>query len=244
MNQDLEALKAEITAKVQQEMGAAIGQQMMARMKKEQENKVKNFKTLNALAVKGGILFTGSSLMEQFPVCEMAMSAGIKEPVYNRGIGGTTTDDFLREIDTVLLDLQPSKVFINIGTNDMTDRIYGDGWKDHLESNYEQILKTAKERIPEAKIYCMAYYPVNHHLPDANEWTYGMLKDRTLSNIAEMNGRVKALAEKYGYSYIDVNNGLTDEIGEQKKEFAIDGVHMLAAAYEIVFENLKPYLGL
>lgn len=224
------------------QVGKEIGAQMMARMKQEQALKVINYKTLNRLAKKGGVLFTGSSLMEQFPVAEMAVSAGIPGPVYNRGIGGTTTDDFLREIDTVLLDLEPSKVFINIGTNDMTDRVYGDKWMDHLTQNYETILKTAKERIPGAKIYCMAYYPVNHHLPDANEWTRGMLKDRTLENIAECSHRVSLLAEKYGYEFINVNEGLTNDIGEQKQEFAIDGVHMKAAAYEIVFHNLLPYL--
>ncbi len=98
-----------------------IGAGMQERMKKEQADKVKNYRILNAYAKKGGILFTGSSLMEQFPICELAMDAGITLPVYNRGIGGTTTDDFLREIDTVLLNLEPSRVFLNIGTNDMTD---------------------------------------------------------------------------------------------------------------------------
>ena len=229
---------------IMHEIQQKIAEQMMERMKDEQAMKVKNYKTLNEMAEPGGILFTGSSLMEQFPVAEMAVSAGVKGRVYNRGIGGTTTDDFLREIDTVLLDLKPSKVFINIGTNDMTDRVYGDKWMDHLEENYEKILQTAKEKIPDAMLYCMAYYPTNHHLPDQNEWTYGMLKDRTKENIAECCARVKKLAEKYGYRYIDVNDGLYDEIGEQKKEFAIDGVHMITAGYRVVFENLKPYLGL
>ena len=217
---------------------------MMEHMKEEQLRKVQNYQTLNRMAEPGGILFTGSSLMEMFPIVEMCVSAGVTERVYNRGIGGTTSDDFLREIDTVLLQLKPSKVFINIGTNDMTDRVYGDGWKDHLQENYEKILQTAKEKIPDAMLYCMAYYPTNLHLPNANEWTHQMLKDRTQENIAECNARVRALAEKYGYRYIDVNDGLIDENGEQKKEFAIDGVHMIAEGYRVVFENLKPYLGL
>lgn len=89
--------------------------------------------------------------MEQFPVCELAMDAGITRPVYNRGIGGTTTDDFLREIDTVLLDLEPLKVFLNIGTNDMTDRIYGEKWMEHLAENYEAILRIARENCPTLK---------------------------------------------------------------------------------------------
>ena len=215
---------------------------MIRRMKEEQANKVRNYRTLNRLAKKGAVLFTGSSLMEMFPVCEMAVSAGITEPVYNRGIGGTTTDDFLREIDTVLTDLEPSKVFINIGTNDMTDRVYGDAWMDHLEANYGKILQTAREKIPQAMLYCMAYYPTNRHLPWQDEMQKQMVKDRTLENIAECNRRVQALAEKYGYRYIDVNAGLTDENGEQRQEFAIDGVHMYADAYEIVFRNLLPYL--
>ena len=70
------------------------------------------------------------------------------------------------------------------------------------------------------------------------------ISDELLTNVAALKVAMKALAEKYGYHYIDVNEGLIDENGEQKQEFAIDGVHMLAAAYEIVFRNLRPYLGL
>ncbi len=227
----------------QQDFMRRIGEQMLARMKEEQAIKVRNFKVLNRLAKRGGILFTGSSLMEQFPVAEMALSAGIQAPVYNRGIGGTTTDDFLREIDTVLLDLAPAKVFLNIGTNDMTDRVYGSVWMDHLESNYEEILKAVKEKLPDTRVYCMAYYPANLHLPGGDDpMRWGMLKDRTPENIAACNRRVQALAEKYGCAYINVNDGLYDERGEQKAEFAIDGVHMYVEAYEIVFRNLRPYL--
>ena len=228
--------------KEQQEMMMQVGKMMHERKRREQENKVKSFRALNAVAEKGAILFTGSSLMEQFPVCEIARSAGVTKTIYNRGIGGTTSDDFLREIDTVLFDLEPSKVFLNIGTNDMTDRIYGDRWMDHLESNYEEILRRAKERLPQAEIYCMAYYPTNQHLPGQDLFSFGMLKDRTKENIAACNLRVKVLAEKYGFHYIDCNAGLADENGEQKAEFSIDGVHMLADAYMIVFEHLKQYL--
>ena len=225
-----------------QEIQAEAFRAMEESMKNEQARKVRNFRILNKTAKKGGILFTGSSLMEHFPVCEIAASRGIDKLIYNRGIGGTTSDDFLREIDAVLLGLEPSKVFINIGTNDMTTRTYGDGWKDHLEENYDKILATAKEQIPDAEIYCMAYYPTNLHLPDQPEWAAEMLRERTQENIAECSRRVEALAAKYGYHYINVNAGLTDENGDQKKEFAIDGVHMYADAYLIVFENLLPYL--
>ncbi|MBO5521192.1 MAG: lipase [Eubacterium sp.] len=219
-----------------------MGEQTQAFMKRQQEKAVRNFRILNRTAIKGGVLFTGSSLMEMFPICEMALSAGITIPIYNRGIGGTTTDDFLREIDAVLLGLKPSKVFINIGTNDMNSARYGENWMDRLIKNYEEILRIASEKIPEAEFYLMAYYPANLHLPWQTPESISWMVDRTPENIAECNRRVQALAEKFNMHYIDVNDGLCDENGEQKAEFAMDGVHMYANGYEIVFNNLRPYL--
>ena len=60
----------------------------LLQMQIEQQRKVKNFQYLNQAARKGGVLFTGSSLMEGFPVCELCRSAGYELAVYNRGIGG------------------------------------------------------------------------------------------------------------------------------------------------------------
>ena len=208
----------------------------------EKAKKVINYRTLNAKAEKGAILFTGSSLMEQFPVCEMAKSAGISKTIYNRGIGGSTTDDFLRDIDAVLLDLQPSRVFINIGTNDMTTRVYGNRWMEHLFENYETIIRTALEKIAGVEIFLMAYYPTCPHLPGITEHERELLKERTKENIAECNRRVSLLAEKYCQHYIDANTGLTDENGETKTEYSVDGVHMYVSAYEVVFNNLRQYI--
>ena len=81
-------------------------------MTEEQLLKIKNYDYLNQIALKGKTLFTGSSLMEMFPVCEIARSRGIEEIIYNRGVGGLNTDEFLEHIDTLLLDLEPSKIFI------------------------------------------------------------------------------------------------------------------------------------
>ena len=224
-----------------EELLRGFGEAIQQHMYREQQSKLASYRALNAVAQKGAILFTGSSLMEQFPICEIARSAGITKTIYNRGIGGTTMDDFMREIDTVLLDLEPSKVFINIGTKDMTDWVYGDRWMDHLEANYDTILWRTHNRLPEAEIYCMAYYPTNQHLPGQDEISRGMLKDRTIENIAACNRRIAALAKKHGCRFIDCNQGLTDEVVEQKAEFSVDGVHMLANAYLLVFGNAPPW---
>ncbi|MDE6962968.1 MAG: lysophospholipase, partial [Lachnospiraceae bacterium] len=64
-------------------------------MLRDQQEKLERFRILNQNAKKGEILFTGSSLMEQFPVNELLMTKGMHQVVYNRGIGGFTTEDML-----------------------------------------------------------------------------------------------------------------------------------------------------
>ncbi len=204
--------------------------------------RIKNYQSLNNFAKKGQILFTGSSLMEQFPVCELAAALGLDRIVYNRGVGGYTTDDFLREIDTVLFDLEPSRVFINIGTNDIREWEDGRDWMEHLLCNYEKILKMSRERLSETEFTMMAYYPVNGELQAVDPWVKQALKVRTNENIALANKHVAKLAADFGHRFINVNQGLTDGKGSLKAEYTIEGIHMYAEAYKVIFENLRQYL--
>ena len=209
-------------------------------MAKEKREKVRSYKDLNTRVQKGQILFTGSSLMEQFPINEIAMSDGCTKVIYNRGIGGTTTDEFLAEIDTVLLDLAPSKLFINIGTNDINERPDGSDWREHLFTNYDQIMSIINEKLPDCQTYVMAYYPVNPEVdPEAAAF---MLKTRTNATLIEVNAQVKALAEKHGFTYIDVNDGIKDASGALRADLSKEGMHMFAGAYQLIYDALKQYL--
>lgn len=50
------------------------------------------------------------------------------------------------------------------------------------------------------------------------------------------------LAAKYDYHFINANDGLCDAEGYLKKDFTKEGLHMFANAYEVVFNNIKPYI--
>lgn len=204
----------------------------------EQEIKLRNYEALNRTVKKGSILFTGSSLMEQFPIVELFQSHNCSGIVYNRGIGGFTTEDFLGEINTMLFDLAPAKVFINIGTNDIAERQDGKDWKEALLSNYRQILCLCKEKIPSAQVNLLAYYPSNLKVADGASWC----SLRTLDNLNEINHKVQQLAQDFDYTFINANEGLHDALGNLKEEYTIDGVHLYAGAYMQVFKNLLPYL--
>lgn len=213
------------------------------RMEEEWQTKRERQKSLNPLAKKGQILFTGSSLMEHFPVEELRMSMDVEPVIYNRGIGGFTTDEFLDNIGPMLLDLEPSRVFINIGTNDIREDLAEDGdWLKRLIGNYDQILAKLKEALPDCRAYVMAYYPVNEAKIAASPWGKSAFGTRTNANIRRANEEVEKLAAKYGYRYIDVNDGLTDADGNQKEEYALDGVHMKPSAYAVVLKNMLPYI--
>ena len=215
---------------------------LMAEDEKRKNQIIENYRRLNKIAVKGQILFTGSSLMEQFPITELSLSHRLGKIVYNRGVGGFRTEDFISNIHEMLLDLEPSKVFINIGTNDIRSFEDGTAWDDNLQKQYDYILGQCKEKLPEATIYVMAYYPMNETDEEFAEIgkMFGSIRSnekiRTASNIA------CSLAEKYGFTFIDVNQGLTDETGNLKREFCKDGIHMYADAYDVVYRNLEKYL--
>ena len=216
---------------------------IMAFMKKEQKDKLDRYRILNETARKGQILFTGSSLMEQFPIHELLMDEEMDCLIYNRGIGGFTTEDMLENMQEQIYGTEPSKIFINIGTNDMGKPDYT---LEKLMDNYKKILEQIKEHLPETEIYMMAYYPVNEVdkktvLPD-EEWANHMFDNRNNFNIRLANQAVKQLAEKMGCRYIDANEGLYDESGRLKKEFTLEGVHMYANGYRVVLSNLKKYL--
>lgn len=216
---------------------------IMVFMKKEQKDKLDRYRILNETARKGQILFTGSSLMEQFPIHELLMDEEMDCLIYNRGIGGFTTEDMLENMQEQIYGTEPSKIFINIGTNDMGKPDYT---LEKLMDNYKKILEQIKEHLPKTEIYMMAYYPVNEVdkktvLPD-EEWANHMFDNRNNFNIRLANQAVKQLAEKMGCRYIDVNEGLYDETGRLKKEFTLEGVHMYANGYRVVLSNLKKYL--
>jgi lysophospholipase L1-like esterase len=206
----------------------------------EQREKVERYKILNQFAEKGQILFVGSSLMEQFPINELAMNHRMSKIIYNRGVGGYKTDDLMQVMDTCIFDLEPTKIFINIGTNDIGAENYK---LEVMIEKYQTILTEIKSRLPETQVFTMAYYPVNDVDELSNApWAKDMFVTRTNENIKLANQAVEQLAHKLGFNYIDVNEGLTDGRGKLKREFTIEGLHMYGNGYEVVLKNMMKYL--
>lgn len=206
--------------------------------RREKEGKVKRFRELNRMARKGQIVFAGSSLMEQFPVYEMLMDGELPYTIYNRGVGGFTTRELMENLSPCILDLEPGALFLNIGTNDMNGE---DFVLSEFTGRYASILDRILEKLPEIKLFLLAFYPSNlEAAPDPH--TRAVFACRTNERIRQANEAIRELAEKYHAAYLDLNGPLTDAEGNLKKELTVDGVHMHVEGYDLVMAQLLPVL--
>ena len=204
----------------------------------EKEKMVEGFRERNRLCKKGQVVFAGSSLMEMFPVEEWADELGEGAPkLYNRGVGGYRTDDMLPIVDLCVTDLLPRKVFINIGTNDLSDP---DLPMETMIQRYDEILTRIEAAVPGVRIYLMAYYPINYDA--AADFMKPGLLIRTNEKIAAANGLVQQLAKKHGQRYIDVNDPLKDDRGRLKAEYTIEGMHIKPEGYRAIFPAIVKYI--
>ncbi|MGP8025098.1 MAG: SGNH/GDSL hydrolase family protein [Methanobacterium sp.] len=199
-----------------------------------------SFAKQNKTAKKGQIVFVGSSLMEIFPIEKMQKSLGLDKLIYNRGIRATTTADLLKSMDICIFDLEPSKIFINIGSNDMGFNVP----ESTFLANYDEILRQIKEKLLETQVYVMAYFPVNPvaDFGESEAEHESFFASRTNEIIESASRKVAQLAKKYHFEFINVNAGLADADGNLRKELTFDGGHMYPAGYEIVLQNMKKYL--
>ena len=203
--------------------------------KKAKYRMVEAWQTLNQTCRKGQTLFTGSSLMEMFPVEQFAREEGPDFPiVYNRGVGGWRTEEMLACLDEMVIGLQPRRVFINIGTNDLSDAAVT---IDALISRYEDILNRIVAAVPGVELVMMAYYPINYDAAD--ESMKACLRIRTNERIREANQAVEALAHRRGHRFINVNAPLTDDRGRLKAEYTIEGMHIREEGYRAIWPLVR-----
>lgn len=203
----------------------------------DKEMKIMRYREENKTVKYGQTVFTGSSLMEMFPINKLLEEHNDSTIIYNRGIGGFVSRELLEVVDVCAIDLKPSKIFINIGTNDLSDSRIP---ISELMENYDKIISEIEAKLPEAIIYLMAYYPVNYEA--AAENMKECLKIRNNEKIRTANAEVKKLAEKHSQRYIDINKNLMDEQGRLKAEYTIEGLHINEDGYRAVYDDIMVYV--
>lgn len=140
----------------------------------------------------------------------------------NRGIGGDTTFDLEKRLQVSLYDLQPKVVVMLIGANNFKT----------MFDNYENILIGLKENLPNSKIVILSLTSMGGDIWGQN------------NQLAAFNNvKIKALAEKYGFEYIDVFTPLMNlETQEIYPEYTTDGGHLTHEGYEVLTGQIRPVI--
>ena len=105
----------------------------------------------------------------------------------------------------------------------------------------EEILKGIRSHLPDAKLYLLAFYPVNPEV-ETNPFTKEVFRHRTNDRIHAANEGVQSLAKAYNATYLDLNKSIQDANGNLKAEFTVEGMHMYANGYKAVLDQLLPIL--
>ena len=206
---------------------------------RQDREKLESYRQLNRLAKKGQVVFTGSSLMEQFPLNEMLQGEALPYRVYNRGMSGFVAPQLLQVLDVCVYELAPAHVFLNIGTNDMSRPDYR---QEALLACYRRILEEILSHVPGVKLHLLAYYPVNPDLEGQEGWAAEALRYRTNQVLREANRGAEALAREMGAEYLDLNAPLLDDQGRLRSQYTKEGIHLYPAGYQAVLGELLPVL--
>ena len=169
---------------------------------KQGDDEMETYRELNSITEAGGVVLFGSNTFASLPVGELAQAFRITEPIYNRSVKNVRIDQIESYLKVCLYDLNPRKIFVNMGDIDILD--------DHVDidnfiAKYEWLLYMIHTKT-KASIYIV---PI---ISDSK-------------NAFEMNQRLKKLAAQTGCKYIDVS-GVLEAKRPTLRLFELLKVHM------------------
>lgn len=134
-----------------------------------------------------------------------------------------TLDNAVHEQEASLEDIlalkQYRKIYLMLGINEL-------GYDEaQTVKRYEEEVLKLKELQPNAKIVLEA----NLHVTTERSGQDAIFNNEGIDKI---NGHIRQIAEKHGFSYIDVNEMFDDETGGLGQEYTHDEVHVLGKYYQ------------
>lgn len=164
------------------------------------------------------VAFLGDSLTDGYDLAKYY-------PQYvtaNRGIGGDTTFDLEGRLQVSVYDLKPKVAVMLIGANNA----------DTMLQNYEAILQGLKTNLPDTKIVLLSMTAMGGDI-------WGSKNQQAAYN----NVSIRLLAEKYGFTFVDLFSPLYDvSTGEVYQGYTVDGGHFTDKGYTVITSIITPVL--
>lgn len=196
------------------------------------DKKCEMFKMENANFARNQIVFIGDSLTDGCMLDNFYSNLPLAK--YNRGIGGDTTSGVLKRLKLSLFDIDPSKIVLLIGTND----INGGVEVDKILENYRNILKEISTNLPQAEVVCVSLLPLNKQL----ETFTNINVDKSMQTIVSINPEIEKIVNEFNYNFVDVFDEFVDSNNYLIKELSPDGIHLNSDGYVKLSSYIIPYL--
>lgn len=173
------------------------------------------------------VVFLGNSLTELFFLDDYFADSTF----LNCGIVGDFTEGLTKRIDDVAR-LKPEKLFIEIGINDIIEKIE----LDDICDNYREVIKKMQAHSPQTKIYIQSNLPVIINRPSF------LTDDKDVNNrILKQNENLKKIAKEFNLTYIDIHTAFVKHPNFNEL-FVPDGVHLTPTAYTVWKNTIMTYL--
>jgi len=193
------------------------------------QTKVKEFRADNQTRESGGTVFCGDSITAGFPFDGLLP----EYRVANRGIGGDTLWGLIRRLDVSAYDLQPRRVFVMIGINDIfINRMAVPEYRQL----YDYLFGELRRNCPRCKLYVQSVLPVRGRIANLDAADLN-------ARVREINTQLQVLARRHGATYIDLCPDFCDVDGEMRTDRSSDGVHPNDAGYQVWADRVRPFLG-
>ena len=169
------------------------------------------------------IIFTGSSSIRLWRDVQERFA---QHQVLNTGFGGSQFSDLELYLDELILNYNPSKVFIYEGDNDIVAKKR----PRKILKRAEYILGILQQRNPNMEIVLISAKP------SISRWKYR-------GRYRRLNRKLNRLASKTdGIDFVDVWYPMLDERKVKQDIFIEDGLHMNDKGYDIWYDVIKDYI--
>ncbi|MFT4223386.1 SGNH/GDSL hydrolase family protein [Dysgonomonas sp.] len=146
-----------------------------------------------------------------------------------RGIGGQTSPQLLSRFRQDVINLKPTAVVINIGTNDIAENTgsYDPAFTLGNIMSMAELAKANGIKVILSSVLPVAEYPWRKEIKDVPD------------KIDALNAGIRAYAKKNKFAYIDYYAVMHDENRALISSYGKDGVHPTAEGYEVMEKVAK-----
>lgn len=171
------------------------------------------------------VVFLGDSITQGWGEDFKGKFPGVK--LANRGIGGDTTRGMLIRLEEDVLSLNPSAIFLLMGTNDIEIGVEPEA----IARNVQKILASIKQKYPVVPVVLCRIFPSSAS------------KKRPVETIKQVNALLDGIVRgDKQVTLLDTWALFADANGDARAEFFPDMLHLNSAGYDRWAGALRPVM--